>query len=158
MPTRKSQRPRVVLDSVVLVSAFLTPQGLAAELLTRCPTQAQLYTAEVILEETRRVLLERAYIRQRYVYEDAQVEQFLQHVRTLSHVVSSLPLLTVVERDPKDDAILACAVAANAQYLVSRDPHLLDLNTYQGITILPPEAMMKGLRAQSENPNPTPFR
>lgn len=148
MPRRR--RPRVVLDSVVLVSAFLTPAGLAAELLKRSPTQIRLYTADVIVEEVRRVLLERDYIRKRYVYDDAQVEQFLQHVRTLSTVVSSLPTVRVIDRDPKDDAILACAIAAKAKYLVSRDPHLLDLKTYRTIMILPPEALITMLRAQPE--------
>lgn len=148
MPRRR--RPRVVLDSVVLVSAFLTPEGLAAELLKRCPTQIRLYTADVIVEEVHRVLIERDYIRKRYTYDESQVEQFLQHVRTLSTVAAVLPTLRVIDRDPKDDAILACAVAAKANYLVSRDPHLLDLKAYHGIKILRPEDFITVLRAQSE--------
>ncbi len=38
--------------------------------------------------------------------------------------------------DPDDDAILACAVKGQANYLVSYDPHLgLVGETYQGIKI-----------------------
>jgi putative PIN family toxin of toxin-antitoxin system len=136
-----------VLDSGILVSAFLTPKGLAAEVLARSAAQGFLFTAEVILEETRQVLLERDYIRARYVYEDTQVEQFLSHVRTLSSLVSVLPPIQVVARDPKDDAVLACAVGASAAYLVSRDPHLLDLKTHRRIQILPPETFIAVLRA-----------
>lgn len=146
MPTRK--KPRVVFDSVVLVSAFLTRDGLAAELLKRCSDQMQLYATEVILDEIRRVLVERNYIRKRYTYKDEQVEQCLQRVRALATVVSPLPDIKVIERDPKDDAILACAVAARAEYLVSRDPHLLDLKSYQHISILSPEAFIRVLRGQ----------
>ena len=47
------RRPRVVLDSVVLVSVFLTEGGLAAELFTECVEKADLCTAEEILQETR---------------------------------------------------------------------------------------------------------
>ena len=57
----------VVLDSVVAVSAFLT-NGLAADLLSQCQENTYLYTAEEILQEIRRVLLEKPHIRNRYRY------------------------------------------------------------------------------------------
>ena len=38
--------------------------------------------------------------------------------------------------DPDDDAVLACAVAAQAQAIASGDSHLLNLKTYQDIPIL----------------------
>lgn len=147
MPRRP--RPNVVLDSVILVSAFLTEEGLAAEVLRRCARHTHLYTAEAILQETRRVLSEKEYIRRRYVYTPAQVERFISHVRTISSVLSDLPDLKAVERDPKDDFILSCAVEADADYLVSRDPHLLDLKTYRNTRIVQPEAFIKILRSLS---------
>ena len=55
------EKPKVVLDSVVLVSAFLTG-GLTAELFALCRERVKLYTAEDILQEIRRVLLEKVYI------------------------------------------------------------------------------------------------
>jgi putative PIN family toxin of toxin-antitoxin system len=131
------------------VSAFLTEEGLAAEVLKRCAMHTHLYTAEAILQETRRVLLEKEYIRRKYVYTSAQVEGFIDHVRTISSVLSDLPDLKAVERDPKDDFILSCAVEANADYLVSRDPHLLDLKTYRNARIVQPEAFIKILRSLS---------
>jgi putative PIN family toxin of toxin-antitoxin system len=106
-----------------------------------------LYTAEEILEETREVLLERGHIRRRYSYSDEQVERFMRSVRGSSTVVTDLPILQGVTRDPEDDMIVACAVAANADYIVSRDRDLLDLREYQGIEIVSPEAFMQILRA-----------
>lgn len=41
-----------------------------------------------------------------------------------------------VSRDPKDDIFLACAKAAQANYLVSEDNDLLVLNPYEGIQII----------------------
>ena len=41
----------------------------------------------------------------------------------------------VIERDPDDDHVLACAVSAKAQLIVSGDSHLLDLKAYQGVPI-----------------------
>jgi putative PIN family toxin of toxin-antitoxin system len=144
MQSRK--KPKVVLDSVVLVSAFLT-EGLTAELLAQCREKVKLYTAEDILQEIRRVLLEKVYIRNRYKYSDTDVEIFVNRFREKSTIVDPLPDLHVIERDPKDDKILACAVAVQADYIISRDLDLLELETYQEIQIITPENFIRYLRS-----------
>ena len=144
MQSRK--KPKVVLDSVVLVSAFLTG-GLTAELLALCGERVKLYTAEDILQEIRRVLLEKVYIRNRYKYSDTDAEIFVNRFREKSTVVDPLPDIHVIERDPKDDKILACAVAVQADYIVSRDLDLLELETYQEIQIVTPENFIRYLRS-----------
>jgi putative PIN family toxin of toxin-antitoxin system len=40
--------------------------------------------------------------------------------------------------DPDDDAVLACAVGAKADLVVSGDPHLVKLAQYEGIPIVAP--------------------
>jgi len=137
---------RIVLDSVVLVSAFITENGLAAELLDMAAEEADLYTTEEILQEARCVLLEKDHLRSRFSYDDTSVERFIQALRVRSVVVTPAFHLQVIERDPKDDMIIACAVEAQADYIVSRDLDLLDLGEYQGIRILPPEAFIHHLR------------
>jgi predicted nucleic acid-binding protein len=42
----------------------------------------------------------------------------------------------VILADLDDDAVLACAVAARAEAIVTGDTHLLDLKQYPGIDIL----------------------
>ena len=121
-----SRKQRVVLDSVIAVSAFLT-EGLTADLVSMCQASVNLYTAEEILQEIRRVLLEKPHIRNRYRYSSEQAEVFINHLRNISTVVAQLPEIRVIDRDPKDDMIIACAVAVSANYIVSRDRDLLDL-------------------------------
>jgi uncharacterized protein len=41
-----------------------------------------------------------------------------------------------VKSDPDDDRILECAAAANSDYVVTDDKHLLRLVQYQGIRIV----------------------
>jgi uncharacterized protein len=146
MPTPK--KTLAVLDSNVLISVFLaeTPTQLAAELYLRGAALEVLVTAEEILEETRGVLLERERLRKRYGYSDEEVERFITLVRENGTVVEQLPDLSVVARDPDDDMIIACAVASDADYIVSRDRDLLDLGEYQGIAIVSPEAFIQILR------------
>ena len=138
---------RVVLDSVVAVSAFLT-DGLTADLVSQCQENVNLYTAEEILQEIRRVLLEKPHIKNRYRYSSEQVENFINDLRNISTIIAQLPEIRVIERDPKDDMIIACAVAASADYIISRDRDLLDLGNYQQIQIVTPEDFIHILRSR----------
>ena len=51
-------------------------------------------------------------------------------------VVPGETIVRAVPDDPDDDAVLACAVEAEADYIVSGDRHLLVLGSYEGIHIL----------------------
>jgi putative PIN family toxin of toxin-antitoxin system len=144
--------PRAVLDTTILVSAFLKPVhgGASFDLLTLARNSAyELYLAQAILEETARVLLASARIRRRYAYLDADVTKYCLELARLGTVVARLPRVRAV-RDPTDDVILACAVAAKADYLVSRDDDLLSLETYGSIRIVAPETFLHLLRASDK--------
>ena len=52
------------------------------------------------------------------------------------------PILIDELEDPEDDAVLACAVAARAPYIVSGDAHLLTLKRYQSIHIVSPRTFL----------------
>ena len=52
-------------------------------------------------------------------------------------------------RDPKDDPFLACALAAQASYLISRDEDLLTLGKPFGIEVTTPLAFLSKLRKGS---------
>ena len=140
--------PRIVSDSTVLVSAFLAPQGVAAAVLAQIRAgRAVLVLSDAILAETARVLLTYPHIRQRYHYPDTAVQEFCDGLAHVGEVRTDFPPLSGVCRDPNDDMVLACAVAAGAQYLVTRDNDLLVLQQYEGIVIVTPEAFLAWLRS-----------
>ena len=59
-------------------------------------------------------------------------------------VVPAPPLPRPVGRDPDDDTVLACAVAASGDMIISGDADLLTLGHYQGIPILrAPQALAR---------------
>jgi uncharacterized protein len=136
-----------VLDSTVLVSAFQTSGGAADTLVDQAKTgRITGAVAEDILAETARVLLTAARIRQQYPYTNADVQDYLQSIRLAALIVSDLPPVSGIVRDPNDDMILACAVAAEASHVVTHDDHLLSLGTYEGVMIVTPEALLAMLR------------
>jgi uncharacterized protein len=45
--------------------------------------------------------------------------------------------------DPDDDRILECAIEANASHIVTGDKHLLNMMSFEGISILRPDDFLK---------------
>jgi len=65
-----------------------------------------------------------------------------------SHEVSSSPLGKQRSRDANDDPYIACALAARAEFIISRDGDLLVLEKPFGIEILTPRAFLNRLRVR----------
>jgi putative PIN family toxin of toxin-antitoxin system len=65
-------------------------------------------------------------------------ERTLAELRRLAEIVDPPPLPTPISRDPDDDAVLALAVAAQADLIVSGDADLLVLGAHAGIPIVSP--------------------
>jgi len=63
-------------------------------------------------------------------------EALFQRFLLVVNIVVPAPIAPVVIADP-DDHVLACAVAAGAELIVSGDSDLLDLKAYQGTPLSP---------------------
>src|SRR3954465_12599628 len=125
---------RAVLDSSVLVSIFLTPRGASVESLLAAKRGAfALCISDAIIAETVRTLRGKSdTFRQRYGYTDEEIDPYVALLRAVAELVTNLPKLSgAVPDDPKDDPIIANAVAAGADYLVTGDRvHLLPIGAY----------------------------
>ena len=53
------------------------------------------------------------------------------------------PELSVVKADPADDKFIECAVALEAEVIITGDKALLDIRNYTGIRILSPTEFLK---------------
>lgn len=65
-------------------------------------------------------------------------ERLLARVCRLAEAIEPPPLREPVCRDPDDDRVLALALAAKADLIVSGDNDLLTLGSFEGIPILAP--------------------
>ena len=140
--------PSTVLDSTVLISAFLAQGGVSNELLRHAREGAfLLYLSEEILDEAQGVLIdEERRHRQRYHYPNEEAINFIEGLRVFATLVTDLPPVAVVIRDPNDDMVVATAQRAQAAYIVTRDKDLLSLQHYGGITMITPEAFIAIVR------------
>jgi len=143
-----------VLDTSVLAAAFLKPGGVNHEVLRRASQDYRLVLSEAILEETERVLLTYRRIRTRYPYADQDVRTFLQALREISHrVLTAWPEVRAVEEDPDDDMVLGCALAGEADLIVSKDRHLHSLGSFERIVIVSTREFLEMLpRGASSSP------
>jgi uncharacterized protein len=104
------------------------------------------------LEETATVLAASERNGRRYTYSNEQIVAYCQELAHIGTVVFDIPDLAGVVRDPNDDMIVACAVAAKADFLVSRDKDLLSLERYEGIRFVTPETFLMILHEGKEGP------
>jgi putative PIN family toxin of toxin-antitoxin system len=105
---------RLVIDTNIVVSAALKPDGLQRTVLLLAITKpARLYVTDAVLAEYREVLA-RPELRIR----KGLRQQLLQLIRSHAHSVTPARRLQVT-RDPDDDKFLECADAARADYLVT---------------------------------------
>jgi putative PIN family toxin of toxin-antitoxin system len=88
--------------------------------------------SDEIIDKMRRRLLEPSRMRARYDYSDEQVDTHCRDLALTAELISDLPHLHAVDRDPNDDMIIATALKAKADYLVTRDKDLLSLGAYEG--------------------------
>jgi len=140
-------------NSATLASAFLTPEGLSAVLLRQAVGGVfSLALCEDIIAETEHTLTIYHRIRRRYPYTNDDIAAFGQMLRGRFPPLGDLPQLTRVSRDPKDDMIIACALKARAQYIVTRDDDLLSLGIYRRIQMITPEAFSNLLRQRRRRP------
>ncbi len=65
-------------------------------------------------------------------------EELVSGFAALAVVIRPPALSPVIQDDPDDDAVLACALACKADYIISGDRHLLTLRQFRDIPILTP--------------------
>jgi uncharacterized protein len=126
---------RVVADTNTIVSGLLW-QGSPRKVLEAARKgKFELFTSVALLTELEGVL-ERDKFTKRLAIADLTARELVLGYAALATPITPLAIPTVILDDPDDDAVLACALAATADVIVSGDGHLLSLKTYQGIDIL----------------------
>jgi len=126
---------RFVLDTNIVVAGLLwngKPRRIVNEIINgavRC------FTSEPLLIELERVL-HYPRITKQLAKTNFSVQQWTDQYRRLATiVVPSLPAMAIA-RDPDDDQVIACALAAKAPFIVSGDNDLLVLKEHDGILII----------------------
>ena len=136
---------RIVLDTNVLISALLSPRSNSTQILRFVIDDAvSLVISRNIIDEANRVvrypklvkLLEKNGIKP---------DEIAFTIEKLSKIASVTPgelTLDVIQDDPSDNEIVACAVEGEADFIISGDHHLTELKEFRGIMILNPATLL----------------
>ena len=133
---------RVVLDSNVIVSGSISAQGAPGQILSAWEEgDFQLIVSPALLAEYRRAL---GYdrVRARHQKDDEELDEFVARFARFGVLTVPHTSISIITDDPDDNLILECAESGGATHIVSGDPHLLRLESFQGIPILTPRAFI----------------
>ena len=131
----------VVLDTNVVVAA-LVAEGLCREVVHRAVRMRILASSTRLMDELD------ATLRRKFAVTPA-AHAFLKAFRQQVRLVEPLTLPKAICRDPNDDMVLATAVAAKANLIVTGDQDLLALKVYEGIDVISPRRFLERLDAES---------
>lgn len=132
---------RVVIDTNVFISSFFggKPRKVIdlwkKGVITICLTP---YIIEEYIDVLRRLGLE----------EGPEIGELLDLLAQGYHIsfITKTPSLKIVRKDPADDKLIECAVAAKAEAIISGDKGLKVIKDYMGIKILSPEEFLAFFR------------
>ena len=126
---------RIVLDTNIVISGLIWRGAPHQVVLALADDKLAAYTSYSMVSELTRKLLGSKLGRE-LIKRDISAQQLVMSYTALCEVVSPALLTQPICRDPDDDAVLACAKAANADLIVSGDQDLLVLEAFEGIQIV----------------------
>ena len=125
---------RIVFDTNIYISAAL--HGRQAETILELASSRQLalLISPAILDELKGKLLDKLN------WTGKQTEFFLATIQNLTEMIEPQERLSVVS-DDDDNRILECAIAGQADLIVTHDQDLLRLKSYETVGIVTPREL-----------------
>ena len=121
---------KVVFDTNIFISAFVIPGSKAEEAyLLALKREFALYSSVAILTETAQKL------REKFDWSHGKITHLLKTIAKFATVINTQPHLHLLADEP-DNRVLECTEAANADFIVMGDKHLLSLKHFQHSNIV----------------------
>ena len=129
---------RAVLDANIFISALLIQSGISARVVAAAYAVAfRCFSSDAIIREVLRTVTS-VRIQRKYPIDAAEIHRVHQFLESDAVLTPITVTVRGVASHPEDDLILATAVSAQADYLVTGDRQLLALGQYQGVQIVTP--------------------
>jgi putative PIN family toxin of toxin-antitoxin system len=140
MEFSETEKIKLVIDTNVFISSFFNKEGNPKKIIDLWKTgQIILCISEKILEEYIEVLIRLGLEREKELTE-------IIHLFRKSINISCIPVkeeIKIITEDPEDNMFLECAIANDADYIISGDKHLLALESYKNAMIMSPASFLQ---------------
>lgn len=141
---------RAVVDTNLFISGLFGKDTLSATLQDLWINRRFELAASIeILREVSRVL-QYPRIKERFHPRDEDTRRFFRLIFRKAIITKDLYLVDRITDDPSDNMLLACAMEANADFIISRDPHLRNLKQFQGIKIIDVKEFVERVRKRKQ--------
>lgn len=122
---------KAVIDTNVFISGVLTESGNSSIAIKawKRTRKYQIFISEEIIQEILKVMS-----RLQVPYDI--INEWDQTIRKNALIVFPQRDICAVKDDPSDNKFIECAVQAEADYIVTGDKHLKNLNTFEGIKVI----------------------
>lgn len=125
---------RVLLDSNIWLSVIHSRRGFCRRLWLRIRREHEVFSGRSIAREVEEKL------RLKFRRSPAEAARLAEFVIERTSTISLNDMPATICRDPDDDWILALAVEANCEFIITGDKDLLALDGHDGIRIVTPRA------------------
>lgn len=126
---------RLVLDTNVVISGLFW-NGPPRKLLDAAiGGTIDIYTTALLITELGKALAYPKFAR-RIAANGDSIDRCVGRFMTIANLTATATIEGAVNADPDDDHVIACALSARADIIVSGDHDLLDLKHYQGMRII----------------------
>jgi len=115
----------IVLDTNVVIAAFISPRGICHEVFELCVRNHSLISSEFILAEIEEKL------KQKFYYNEREIADIIELILEGFKIVKIKENKINICRDKDDNNILEAAVSAKANVIITGDKDLLILKNYE---------------------------
>ena len=123
---------RAVIDTNVLISAIFWT-GSPKRLLNRVRRgEVTLVTSRVLLDELKEILVRPD---KPFKLTEEEADRVVKAMQNVAEVVETQSQVRVC-RDEKDNKVLECAVDGRAEWIITGDAHLLELQSFKNVRIV----------------------
>lgn len=138
---------RAVLDTNVLISGLIAEGGPTSKAVDAWLEGKYTLVISLYLVQEISAVLSYPRIRARIRLSEREVDAIVAALLSQAEVTAGRLHMPGVTRDPKDDAIVACAIEGDADVIVSGDQDLLVLGDDKGVRVITPRQFVEMLNA-----------
>lgn len=130
---------KAVIDTNILISGLISPKASPAKIISLWRERKFiLVVSEEIIEELKSALFY-PKIFKKYGLSKSTIGRYLKIIRAFAEMAKPKESVNLIIADTGDNKFLEAALAANVNFIVSGDKHLLGLKKFRGIKIIKAE-------------------
>lgn len=127
---------KIVIDANLFASGLIKPNSNPGKILDLVQqNQVELILSPSVIKEIKRILLY-PKIKKYHRKTPKEIDVYFEDILMFAWIIESDETVEIIKDDLVDNKYLACAFEDEADYIVSGDHHLLDIEKYRGIEII----------------------